>query len=183
LGGSAFAIAFDAASRITGITETGNPSNANAYGYDALDRLTSAVLPSSSYGYSYDAVGNRLIKTVGAAMDTYAYSPTSNRIASVTPTSGPVKSFTFDANGSTVADSVNTYAYDTRGRMVQAVSSAGTTAYQVNALGQRVRKTNTAGDTVFTYDTRGHLIEESDPGGTVKREYLYLGDIPIGVVQ
>jgi YD repeat-containing protein len=183
LGSSAFAIAFDAASRITGITETGNPSNANTYGYDTLDRLTSAVLPSTSYGYSYDAVGNRLTKTVGAASDNYAYSPTSNRIASITPASGPLKSFTFDANGSTLADSVNTYAYDARGRMVQAVSTVGTTDYQVNALGQRVRKTNSAGDAVFTYDTRGHLIAETDPGGTVKRELIYLGDIPIGAVQ
>ncbi|MGH7603207.1 MAG: hypothetical protein ACRENK_04320 [Gemmatimonadaceae bacterium] len=183
LGGSAFAIAFDAASRITGITETGNPANANTYGYDALDRLTSAVLPSSSYGYNYDAVGNRLTKTVGAATDTYAYSPTSNRIASISPASGGQRSFTFDSNGSTVADGNNNYAYDSRGRMVQAVSAVGTTGYQVNALGQRVRKTNSAGDTVFTYDTRGRLIEESDPGGTVKREYLYLGDMPVGVVQ
>ena len=141
------------------------------------------MLPSSSYGYGYDAVGNRLTKTVGAATDTYAYSPTSNRIASIAPASGGLRSFTFDANGSTVADGNNNYVYDARGRMVQAVSAAGTTGYQVNALGQRVRKTNSAGDTVFTYDTRGHLIEESDPGGTVKREYLYLGDIPVGVVQ
>jgi YD repeat-containing protein len=94
-----------------------------------------------------------------------------------------VKSFTFDAVGSTVADGANTYAYDTRGRMVQAVSAAGTTTYQVNALGQRVRKTNSAADTIFHYDTRGRLIAESDPGGTVKRELIYLGDIPVGAVQ
>jgi len=37
LGGAGYGIAFDAASRITGITETANPSNANTYGYDALD--------------------------------------------------------------------------------------------------------------------------------------------------
>jgi len=183
LGGSAFQLAFDAASRITGITEAGNPSNANTYGYDALDRLTSAVLPSSSFGYSYDAVGNRLTKTVGASTDIYAYDSASNRIASVTPASGPVRGFTFDPNGSTIADGLNTYAYDARGRMVQAVSSIGSTDYQVNALGQRVRKTNSAGDTVFHYDTRGRLIAETDPGGTLKREFLYLGDIPVGVVK
>ena len=49
--------------------------------------------------------------------------------------------------------------------------------------GQRVRKTNTSTDTVFHYDTRGKLIAESDPGGTVKRELIYLGDIPVGVIQ
>jgi YD repeat-containing protein len=115
--------------------------------------------------------------------DTYAYSSSSNRIASITPASGPLRSFVFDANGSTTADGNNTYAYDTRGRMLQATSSVGTTTYQVNALGQRVRKTNSSTDTVFHYDTRGHLIAETDPGGAVKREIFYLGDIPVGVFQ
>ncbi len=67
--------------------------------------------------------------------------------------------------------------------MVQAVSTLGTTSYQVNPLGQRVRKTNSAGDTVVHYDTRGRLIAETDPGGALKRELIYLGDIPVGAVQ
>jgi len=128
-------------------------------------------------------VGNRMSRAAGSGTDTYAYSSSSNRIASVTPSSGPVRSFVFDANGSTTADGNNSYAYDTRGRLVQAVSSVGTTSYQVNALGQRIRKTNSLGDTVFHYDTRGHLIAETDAAGGVKRELIYLGDIPVGVVQ
>jgi uncharacterized protein RhaS with RHS repeats len=67
--------------------------------------------------------------------------------------------------------------------MVQATSSVGTTTYQVNALGQRIRKTNSLGDTVFHYDAQGRLIAETDASGTLKRELLYLGDIPVGVVQ
>ncbi len=171
LGNSSVAIGYDAASRITGI-------GANLYGYDNNDRLTSAVLPSSNFGYTYDGVGNRTTKTVGAASETYTYSPTSNRIA----TAG-TRSFVFDANGSTTDDAANQYVYDTRGRMVQATSAIGATTYQVNALGQRIRKTNSLGDTVFHYDTRGKLIAETDPGGVLKRELIYLGDIPVGVVQ
>jgi YD repeat-containing protein len=183
LGVQNYGIGYDLASRITFISELGNLDNTNTYGYDALDRLTSATLPATGFAYGYDAVGNRTSRSVGAGTDAYAYSATSNRIASVTPTSGPVRNFAFDPNGSTLADGLNTYAYDARGRMVQAVSGLGTTSYQVNALGQRVRKTNTSGDTVFHYDTRGRLIAESDPGGAVRREYIYLGDIPVGVVQ
>ena len=67
--------------------------------------------------------------------------------------------------------------------MAQATSSIGATNYKVNALGQRVRKTNSQADTVFHYDTSGRLIAESDPGGGVKRELIYLGDIPVGVFQ
>ena len=94
-----------------------------------------------------------------------------------------MRNFTFDANGSTTADGQNTYGYDVRGRMAQATSTIGTTSYQVNALGQRIRKTNSLGDTVFHYDTQGKLIAETTPAGVRKREILYLGDIPVGVVQ
>ena len=49
---------------------------------------------------------------------------------------------------------------------------------------QRIRKSNSSTDTVFHYDTRGKLIAESDPGGGFyKRELIYLGDIPVGVIQ
>jgi len=183
LGAQSFGIGYDAASRIQFISEFANSANTNNYDYDSLDRLTQAVTPGTPYAYSYDAVGNRMSRAAGASTDTYAYSSSSNRIASVTPGSGPVRSFVFDANGSTTADGNNTYAYDTRGRMVQAVSSLGSTAYQVNALGQRIRKTNSLGNTVFHYDTRGRLIAETDPAGGVKRELIYLGDIPVGVIQ
>ena len=142
LAGTSYGVLYDDAGRIETITETLNPPNTNTYGYDVLDRLTSATLPSVTYGYTYDAVGNRLTKAVGSNTDTYTYGTTSNRTATLTPASGPARSFTLDANGSTTDDDLNTYGYDARGRMVQAVSGAGTTSYKVNALGQRMRKTN-----------------------------------------
>jgi YD repeat-containing protein len=183
LGTQSFVIGYDEASRIRVISETGNPTNTNAYDYDSLDRLTSAVVPGTTYSYDYDAVGNRLTRLAGSSVHTYAYSPTSNRIDSITQSSGPIRNFVFDPNGSTTADGVNTYGYDARGRMVQAASAIGITDYQVNALGQRIRKTNSLGDTVFHYDTQGRLIAETEAGGALKREFIYLGDIPVGVVQ
>jgi len=183
LGGANFAVGFDAASRIASIAQVGNPGDVNTYGYDILDRLTSAVLPNSNYSYSYDAVGNRLSKTTGAATDTLIYSATSNRIATLSPASGPARSFVFDPNGSTTDDGEKQFAYDARGRLVQTVTAQGAVTYQVNALGQRVRKMSALGDTVFHYDSGDRLIAESDSAGNLKREYIYLGDIPVGVVQ
>jgi YD repeat-containing protein len=183
LGAQSFGIGYDVASRIEFISELANPANSNNYGYDALDRLTSAVTPGVPYAYAYDAVGNRISRTAGSSSVTYDYSATSNRIASITPQSGPVRSFVFDANGSTIADGNNNYVYDARGRMVEAVSSLGTTNYQVNALGQRIRKSNVQGDRVFHYDRRGKLIAETNAAGAVKREIFYLGDIPVAVFQ
>ena len=178
LGPKTFALGHDAASRIEFISDLFEPVNVNTYGYDALDRLTSATTPGVPYAYGYDAVGNRTSKTVSAATEAYTYSATSNRMATV-----GIRNFSFDANGSTTGDGNNTYAYDTRGRMVQATSVLGATNYRINALGQRIRKTNTQADTVFHYDTSGKLIAETDPGGALKRELIYLGDIPVGAVQ
>ena len=168
LAAQSFAIGYDAASRIEFISEIGNPANSNTYGYDSLDRLTQAVMPGTPFAYSYDPIGNRTAKTVGSSTDTYVYSASSNRIAAIMPGSGPPRNFVFDANGSTTDDTANTI---------------GATTYQLNALGQRIRKTNSLADTVFHYDARGRLIAETDAAGGFKREVIYLGDIPVGVVQ
>ena len=53
----------------------------------------------------------------------------------------------------------------------------------MNSLGQRLRKTNTQGDTVYHYDAQGRLIVETDASGAVRKEYIYLGDIPVAVIQ
>jgi YD repeat-containing protein len=179
-GSQLFSLGYDAAGRIVSIADAANASS-NSYRYDSLDRLASAITPATSFAYAYDAVGNRTSKTVGSATDSYTYAATSNRLASIAGSTA--RSFSFDANGSTLADGVNQYAYDARGRMASATSAMGTTFYQVNALGQRVRKTNPTDDRVFLYDLRGHLIAETSPTGAVKREYLYLNDIPLAVIQ
>ena len=127
-------------------------------------------------------MGNRLTRS-GAGTDTYAYSGTSNRLSTLTPPSGPARTFVHDSNGSITSDGINTHAYDTRGRMAQTTNALGTTTYQVNALGQRTRKTSLYGDTVYTYDLQGHLIAESSAAGATLKEYVWLGDIPIAVVH
>jgi YD repeat-containing protein len=181
-GNQVFTLGYDPSGRIISITDTGNALNSSTYGYDSLDRLTSALRAAGSFGYGYDAVGNRTSKTAGSASDTYTYSTTSNRIAGVAGATS--RSFVFDANGSTTSDGPNQYGYDSRGRMVQSSNAtSGTTAYQVNALGQRIRKTNSLEDRMFLYDMRGRLIAETSPAGAILREYLYLNDIPIAVIQ
>ena len=177
-GSQGASLGYDPAGRIVSIADA---TSSNTYGYDNLDRLTSAATPAGAFAYTYDPVGNRTSKTVGTATDTYAYSPTSNRLASISGSTS--RSFSFDPNGSTIADGLNQYTYDARGRMVNATSPTGTAFYQVNALGQRVRKTTASDDRVFLYDLKGHLIAETSPAGAVLREYVYLNDIPLAVIQ
>ena len=67
-------------------------------------------------------------------------------------------------------------------------TAAGTVTYRINALGQRVKKSvPLAGggttDTGYHYDLAGHLIGESDGTGKVTRDYLWLDDTPLAVMQ
>ena len=125
--------------------------------------------------------GNRTSQTVGGASYTYTVSGSSNRVTSISTT--PPKTYSFDANGSTLGDGSNSFGYDPRGRLSQAQTAAGTTTYQIDALGQRIRKSSSTEDTVYHYDRGGHVIAESSPTGITQREYLYLNDLPLAVIQ
>lgn len=180
LGTQTWLLTFDAASRITGQMDGGNANNSATYGYDALDRLTSAVLPNTHYGYGYDPTGNRTSQTSGSTTRTYSTDAGSNRLTGLT---NPSQSYQYDANGSVTHDGVNQYGYDARGRLTQATTAAGTVSYRINALGQRVKKQNTQVETYYHYDQGGRLIAESDGNGQIKKEYIWLEDTPIAVLQ
>jgi YD repeat-containing protein len=67
--------------------------------------------------------------------------------------------------------------------MTQSQGAIGISTYQVSSQGQRVRKSGAGGDTVFHYDAQGRLIAETSSTGTLQKEYLYLGDLPVAVIQ
>jgi YD repeat-containing protein len=185
LNGKAMSIGYDAASQISFITDPLNLGNTANYSYDPLSRLTSYTQSAISQGYSYDADGNRVSQTLGSTISTYGYVPGSNRLSSI-QTGATTQSITQDGNGSTASDASRQYNYDLRGRLTQVTTAQGVINYEVNALGLRVRKqvpyANT--DTLYHYDAAGHLIGESNAGSTqFTREYIYLNDQPVAVMQ
>jgi YD repeat-containing protein len=178
-------IGYNTASELLSITDPTQPTLAATYSYDPMSRLTSYLQGSIAQGYSYDADGNRTNKTLGAATSTYNYAAGSNRLASIQSNSGTTN-FTQDANGATTDDVTRQYSYDARGRLIQATTVAGIINYEVNVLGLRVRKQvpYNSTDTIYHYDNQGHLIGESPTGSTgFTREYIYLGDQPVAVMQ
>lgn len=184
LGATPWLISYDGVGRISAQVDGSNAQNSGLYAYDPLDRLTGAQLPATNYGYNYDATGNRTAQTLGGTTRNYQTDPASNKLQSISST--PPRTYSHDANGSITGDGTNTFAYDTRGRLTQTITAAGTTQYQINALGQRVRKTTSgtnATDTIYHYDLAGHLIAESNASGVIKREYLWLDDTPLAVMQ
>jgi RHS repeat-associated protein len=185
LAGGASAIAksyaWDEASRITSIEDIANAALSATYGYDGLDRLTSAATGSSSWGYGYDGVGNRLTSTNGAASTSYTYAPGSHRLQSLS--GAQVKAYTFDAAGNMTSDGIATWTYGGSGRPTQVQAGATTTALEINALGQRVRKASSSGATRFVHDEAGRLIGEYGDDGTLRTEIVWLGELPVAIVS
>ena len=179
-GNATQALGYDSASRITFQMDAAAPANIANYTYDNLDRVTSAVLASANYGYVYDATGNRTVQTVVAASIPYSVSPTSNQVQSIG--GSPPRIMSYDANGSIVNDGNTQYIYDVRGRLSQVVTANGATNYQLNAQGERIRKSAATTDRLYHYDRQGRLIAEGGLQGQIDREYIYLNDLPVAVV-
>ena len=184
LNGKVNTLGYDAASQITSVTDPRYPTLPASYGYDPLSRLTSYSQGNIAQSYSYDADGNRSSQSLGLSSTSFSYAANSNRLTGVQGSAS--YSVSQDANGSTTSDLTRQYSYDLRGRLVQTVTAQGVVNYEVNALGLRVRKQvpYANSDTLYYYDSQGHLLGESPTGGAVfSKEYVYLGDLPVAVLQ
>lgn len=151
--------AYDAADRITTLTNHVNSSVTQAYGYDPLSRLTSVTASGANQGFLWDVNGNRSSHTWGGAADVYDTASSSNRLSSM---SGPrATSYTYDAAGNTLSGEGATYTYGVFGRLATATKGGVTTTYAVNALGQRVhKKVGSGANHWFTYGPGGQLLGE-----------------------
>ena len=173
-------MSYDDGSRISGITNTASGSSSWTYGYDALDRLTSATTSSMTKGWTYDANGNRLSET-GTSPSTYSVSPTNNQITGITGTL--TRTYAYDAAGDTLGDSTDTDTYNDAGRLKSITNASGTTTFTYNALGQMVEATGPSGTSLYVYDQSGHVLGEYDGSGNLIQETVWLGDIPVATLR
>lgn len=173
-------LTWDTANRITAIADPANAASSATYGYDAIDRLTSALSSASSKSYGYDAIGNRTTTTIDAATTTYAYPGTSNRLSSLSGATS--RSYTYDAAGNPTLIGANDYGYSLANRLTQ-VSGGASASYQINALGQRVAKTVGTTTTRYVYDEQGRLIGEYDASGSLIQETIWLDDLPVATLR
>jgi len=180
----------DNAGRITGYTHVSNgtpvPELNQGFGYDNLNRLTSATLGGTAIQYSYDATGNRTTKVVSSTTYTSTVAAASNRYIQIQDITGTA-TVTTDAAGNITGDGLNTYTYSDRGRMATMTNAGGTISYSYNALGLRVGKTGPTtlvptSATYYVYGEAGKLLGEYDANGVPLYETIYLGS-PVGVVK
>lgn len=162
----------------------GVPTPMETYGYDALYRLTGvkAATGTSIEAYTYNKTGDRLSKAApGLLTGTYNYASGTHHLMGVGTTTRQV-----DARGNTTADVLASgaygYGYNGRNRLT-VVQNTGVTvgSYVLNAFGQRVQKTAGTVATRFDYDENSRLLSEST--GTATRDYVFMDNLLVGIVD
>ncbi|NND55772.1 MAG: RHS repeat protein [Xanthomonadales bacterium] len=151
-----------------------------AIGYDAHDRLSSAITEETATTFSYDKSGNRTSRVTNGQVETGIYEPMSNRVSSF----GSLL-YSLDANGNTASaadsgGSGSSYSYSSHNRLLDVADSQTSevlAAYQYDGLGQRVSSSSPSKIRKFVYGTGGELLAELDGNGNAVHEYVYLDGI------
>ncbi len=164
---------YDSGGNIASITDAVNGNQ--TFGYDEINRLTSATGPYGSHTYSYNEIGNM---TFNPLVGNYAY-PTSGA-SSVRPhavsTAGS-NSYVYDNNGNMISGAGRTLTYDYENRPTSITSNNGVTTTMVyDGDGGRVKKI--AGTTTVRYIGK---LYECENATCVK--YIFVGDQRIAVKQ
>ena len=183
--------AYDAANNVSSIADGVTSANSQSFGYDALNRLTSATGGYGSFGYTYDSVGNRLTQSLGGSATTYAYAPRSNQLASVSANGAP------QSSGQPYQDRPHRQFQSGFGRAAASILQPGRTsrhcdggrkpARQIHlrclraAAGQGGR--DVTATTLYQYDRKGHLLEETDGQGNPQVDYIYLDALPVATLS
>ena len=170
----------------------------STFNYDALNRLTTGDGGFGVREYDYDLNGNRLRLDDGAITD-YHYSVSTNRLLSKTGWQ-----YTTDGNGSVTgkidsAGEGSIYKYNSHNRMIMAsarsvvptkgknkqpvVTDTVVGTYTYNALGQRASKNAEGVTTKFLYGMEGALLAETDVAGEPRREYIFLNNELLAVLN
>jgi RHS repeat-associated protein len=148
------------------ITRPGGYAWTEDFGYDSLNRLTSASESgsgSSSQSYGYDAWGNWWLATnvglPGVMLDTPLTSywfTSQNRIAG----------WTYDGAGNLlgIGGMPRNFTYDAENRQLSATINGSTSNYSYDGEGHRVMSVVNGNTTVFVYDAMGELVAEYATG-------------------
>ena len=155
------AVSYDLASRITSLANTGGDDW--TYGYDHMDRITSAQSVSASLAWSYDAIGNRQSQT-GSVASGYS----SDNITFVYDDRGRLSSAT--AQGTT------SYLYNAVGERVRKSGSANDVVFVYDQSGHLIGEYSGTGtliqETVWFGDIPVATLRPG-PGGSIEIFYVH----------
>ena len=167
----AFNYALDPVGNRTKVTEAGIPA---VYGYDALNRLTSAQVWPLNTSWTYDAVGNRLSQVSPFGTTKYSYDASDRLLTAGTRT------LTYDADGNensvtdTFAHIKRTYAFNAANRLVS-VDGGLANSFVYDGDGNRVSQSTGGLKQNYVNDVATGLpvvLQDSIGGGSTS-SYVY----------
>jgi len=136
---------------------------ADGYGYDGVNRLTSAVESGSgnwSQSYTYSASGNRAVS--GGYVPNPGWTP-QTLLAYNSYNQWTGTGVSYDGAGNQIGLPSESFTYDAEGRLNTAtVFNMPPISYSYDGDGRRVTKTVGAALTVYVYDAAGQLALEYD---------------------
>lgn len=158
--------ALDAGNNVLSITDGVNAANSQSFGYDVLNRLTTAAGGYGSLAYSYDSNGNRTQEgSLPAAMDGlgqitgFSYNQ-AGWLASTSQGSQQIAQYTYDAFGHRLAkqtSAASVYLYDQQGRLLEEADGQGNPQTDYVYLDGRpiaAIEQSTGGQLYFLHDDR-----------------------------
>lgn len=174
---------FDETANITSIADTLDASKNKTYGYDLLDRLTTAGIGGlGNFSYSYDPTGNRTQAVEPQGTTDYTIKSTNNQIDSL---SGAMTgTFTYNAHGDTSSDGTKSFSYNLTHQLIQAAQGATTLGtYQYDGLSRRTARTVQGKKRLYVYGGHYDPMGEYDDAGNLLREYFYLGTLRLALAE
>ena len=159
------------------------PLDSEAYGYDAMNRLTdyrvgtlsggTVPSPALEKSYTLDPLENWSSVVSNSVTENRTHGP-ANELLTIDS-----QSFSYDTSGNLIQDTLYVYSYDEENRLtqIQRIADAAIVGrYFYDALGRRViAMVNPAGSAVtnvYFYD-HAWLVEEQDANGTPRATYVY----------
>ena len=149
------------------------PSRTWTYGYDALDRLTSASLGGTSYAYGYDTASN--IANLSGSTASY---DAANQVVNLAG-----RTYSYDANGNVLNDGQRAYRWDAENRLVQATytSQARGTTFRYDGLGRRLSSKTVQGIETRYLWCGDRICQSRDGNDTPTKLYFVEGVRPAGI--
>lgn len=182
---------YDTVGNISGITDslpTGGPhtNQTQTFGYDRLNRLTSANGPYGAITYHYDKNGNMLCNsalgstpTCDPTLQNYASNYTYGDPAHAhAVTSAAGVNYTYDANGNMTGRGTHVLAYDLESRLSSVTIGSTTTSFVYDGNGARVKKIS--GSTFIYIGKLFECVSPCKPSGVwTGTKHIFAGSVRI----
>jgi YD repeat-containing protein len=164
---------YDKNGNITAVTDLAGGPRTKAFGYDALNRLTSARSGGLAINetYAYDPLNNLRSRLVGGQTLAYNYDA-SNRLASITNGASALSSYVYDNRGNVINNNGVNLTFDQKNQLTQI---GGTDTYAYDAAGRRVSKAAGGTTTYYLYSQAGQLMYQADVAALKSTNFIYLG--------